>query len=127
MHDWGDEGVDWKGINDCCDILYNICNRYGRLGGQIKEKYGTVRFYASFGYLSLHTLIYPGYVAYQFPRWLMKLDMKVIGPTLDFFFGKLFIKWQIFIYKYAYIKCLKKYPHLKEEITCCMNHPELLK
>lgn len=127
MHDWGDDTVDWKGINDCCDILYNICTRYGRLGGQIKEKYGTVRFYVSFNSLSLHSLFYPGYVYYQFPNWLMKFDMYVVGPILNFFFSKIFYKYQCFMYRFGYKKCLQKYPHLREEILSCADHDELLK
>lgn len=126
-HDWSEENVDWNGINDCCNILHYICTRWGRFGGQIKEKYGTVRFYAHMGHISLHSLVYPGYVYSQFPNWLWKLDCNYIGPFLRFFFERLFVKWNIFIYNYAYQKCLKKYPHLRAELLCAANHPELIK
>lgn len=126
MHQWGDENVDWKGIDECCDILYKYCYKYGRLGGQIKEKYGTVRFYAKFGWLSLHSLIYPGWAFSQFPNWLYKLDNRVIGPVLRFFFERPFFWWQKQVYNYAYQQCLKKYPHLKEEILSAADYPEFI-
>jgi hypothetical protein len=127
MHHWGDENVDWGGIGECCDYFHKMSRRYGRLGGQIKEKYGTVRFYATFGYLSLHTLLYPGYVSSQFPKWLWRADIYYIGPFLRFFFEKIFVKWQIFIYSRMYQTAIKKWPHLRKEILCAADHPELIK
>ena len=126
MHSWGDENVDWAGIGDSCDILYK-CKTWGRLGGQIKEKYGTVRFYASFGHLSLHTLIYPGHYYIRFPEWLYQLDNKIFTPILNFFFGKLFFWWQKKVYSHYYHVCLKKYPHLAKEILSCAVYPEYIK
>ncbi len=125
MHSWGDSDVDWKGIQDCCDILYKICYKYGRFGGQIKEKYGTVRFYATFS-TSLHSLVYPGYVYNQFPDWLWKLDIHYITPFLEKTVGKLVFWYQKKVYNYAYQKCLKKYPHLRDEILCCADYPEFI-
>jgi len=126
MHTWGEENFDWQGLNDCCDILHTICTRYGRFGGQTKEKYGTLRFYAHMGHLSLHGLIYPGYVYSQFPDWLWSLDIWYISPFLQFFFEKPFVWWQLKVYNYAYQKCLKKHPHLKEEILCCADYTEFI-
>lgn len=126
-HDWGDEGVDWKGINDAADYIHDFCVKWGRFGGQAKEKFGTVRFYASFNWLSFHGLCYPGYVYSQFPDWLWKLDCKIISPILRFFFDKPVYKYRCFIYRTAYLNALKKWPHLKEEIICCMDYPELIK
>jgi hypothetical protein len=126
MHHWDDDKLDWAGINGACDILYSTSRRWGRLGGQVKEKFGTVRFYASFGHLSLHTLIYPGYVYSQFPKWLWRLDIYITGPILDKLFGRLFVWWQTKVYRYAYKKALKAYPHLREEILCAADYRELL-
>lgn len=126
MHRWGDENVDWEGIEECCHILYKICTKYGRLGGQLKEKWGEIRFYARFEKLSLHSLIYPGYHFIQFPNWLYKLDNKVISPVLNFFFGKVFLKYQRYMYRLGYKRCLKAYPHLREEILSASDHDNLL-
>ncbi len=127
MHGWNDEEVDWKGIDDAYNIIGDTCRRYARLGGQVKEKFGTIRFYAQFGNLSLHGLIYPGYHYIRFPDWLYKLDTKVISPCLRFFLERIFRWWQAKVYNYAYQKALKKYPHLYEEITCCADYIELIK
>lgn len=125
-HSWGDEGVDWEGINDAAAYISNFCSRWGRLGGSSKEKFGTVRFYAMFGYPSLHTLIYPGYCYNQFPKWLWDLDCKYLGPILNLTLGKLFSKCQKLVYKTAYKRALIKWPHLREEILCCADWPEFL-
>lgn len=126
-HDWSEKDFDWKGLNDCLTILYRIARRYGRLGGDIKEKWGQARFYARFGHLSLHTLVYPGYVYNQFPDWLWRLDCAIIGPSLRFLFERLFARWQMKAYNTAYQRCLKKYPHLRAELLCGADWPELIR
>lgn len=126
MHSWGDKGVDWKGIGEAASFIAEYCRKYGRLGGPSKEKYGTVRFYASFGWLSLHTLIYPGYSFSRFPNWLWKLDVGYIGPTLDKLFGRLFIAWQKKVYDRAYQEALRRWPHLRPEILCGADHVEYI-
>lgn len=127
MHTWGDKNVDWIGIGSAADYIGNYCIKWARLGGQTKEKYGTVRFYAQFYPLSLQTLLYPGYHFYQISKWLRPVDEHVIGPVLNFLFGKLFFIWQTHIYRKAYENALKKWPHLREEILCCADHDEYLK
>lgn len=126
MHNWGDEGVDWNGINDAADYIGSYCKRWAYLGGQVKEKYGTVRFYANFGHLNLHCLFFPGYVYCQFPDWLWHLDCKYIGPFMRFFFEKAFVKWQSYIYGKAYLNACRKWPHLQEEILCSADYIELV-
>lgn len=125
MHTWGDKDVDWAGIEDAAEMIHDYCVKRARLGGQYKEKWGTVRFYAQFG-LSLHSLVYPGHCFNRFPSWLWKLDLRVITPVLNFLFGKLWAKWQARIYAKAYKRAIEKYPHLKEEILCCADYPEIL-
>lgn len=124
-HEWGDKGVDWKGIDEAATYIGHFCRTWGRLGGQAKEKYGNVRFYASFGYLSLHTLFYPGYAYVRFPKWLWRLDLSVFTPILSVL-ERPFVAYQQFIYKKAYTNALKKWPHLKEEILDEADHRELL-
>lgn len=126
-HDWGDENVDWNGINAAVDYISSYCSKYALLMGQAKEKYGTVRFYAHFGHLSLHSIVYPGYVYSQFPKWLWKLDCYYIGPILQFFLEKPFVKWQMFIYNRAYQNAIRRWPHLRAEILCAADYIELIK
>lgn len=125
-HEWGDKDFDWKGLDDCCNIIITICRRYGRFGGQIKEKYGTIRFSSYMGYISLHSLIYPGYAWSQFPKWLWSFDIWYSGPFLQKYFGKMIFWWQRKVYNYAYQKAVKKYPHLKDEILCDADFPEYI-
>ena len=124
---WGDETHDWKAVGDAANYISSFCRRWGRLGGQSKEKYGSVRFYALFGGLSLHTLIYPGYHFNQFPKWFWNLDCRYISRIMDFFFGKLFFKWQKVIYNKAYQNAIKKWPHLRGYILCDADYPEWIK
>lgn len=125
-HNWGDKNVDWKGISDAANFISNYSHRYGRLGGTSKEKYGTVRFYASFGYLSLHTLLYPGYHYSQFPKWLWTLDIMYIGPFMRKLFERPFVWWQKKVYNRAYQGALKRWPHLRGEILADADWVELI-
>lgn len=126
MHHWKDEGVDWRGLSAAAQYLGDYCSRWGRFGGQTKEKYGTVRFYAQLGQLSLHSLFYPSYYCSQFPNWLWSLDLYYITPALNFLFGKLFYKWNVFIYNKAYQNALNKWPHLRSEILVDADYLELI-
>lgn len=127
MHSWGDEDVDWVAISGAANYIGTFSRKWGRIGGQYKEKWGTVRFYASLGWLSLHTLTHPGYVYSQYPDWLWKLDCKYISPLLMFLFGKPFINWQIFVYRKAYANALKRWPHIREEILVDADYKEYLR
>lgn len=128
-HEWGDEGVDWAGIGNAAEFLGDYCARWGRFRGQTKEKYGSVRFYAHIGHLSLHSLIFPGYVYCQYPNklnWLWKAECRIINPILNKLFGRAYVAWQVFIYKRAYKLAIKKWPHLRDEIMGSADHLELL-
>lgn len=129
MHQWGDPNVDWNGINNAAIYIETFCRRWGRLGGHSKEKYGTVRFYVNFGARSFLSLTHPGYVHYRpYPKWLTTLDIyygdKILKYSGLYF---LFSKLQPFIYSLAYHRALKKWPHLRAEILCDADYPELIK
>lgn len=124
---WGDEGVDWEGINDAADFIADYCKKWGRLGGQSKEKFGTVRFYAMFG-LSLHSLFYPGHYYYRWPKWVTTFDLYAFTPICEKLgIHKLWNKWQKKVYSDAYLKAIHKWPHLRAEILCGADHVELVK
>ncbi len=123
-HYWGDPTVDWKGINDAAYFIHDYCVRWGRFGGQAKEKFGCVRFYTDLGYISLHSLIFPGRVWIAFPKWLNYLDFKIITPILNFTLGWLIRRWQRWIYTRAYTKALYKWPHLRAEILIHADYLE---
>lgn len=43
MHRWGDEGVDWEGINNAAEFIAKTLEDQGLTVTECKEKYGTVR------------------------------------------------------------------------------------
>lgn len=91
----------------------------------MKEKWGEVRVYCSFGYWSFHDLVYPGYAFNQFPRWLQSLDYHLLGPLLQhlYWVTEPVHKWW---YKRTYKKALEKFPHLRDAILNGADWPELL-
>jgi hypothetical protein len=129
MWQWGDENVDWNGINNAAEYIGSFCKRWGRLGGQTKEKYGTVRFYAQFGAYSLFSITHPGYVSYwsTWP-WYKWFDLR-FGHKVMRYSGLqwLFNKWQPIVYSMAYHRALRKWPHLQAEILSDADYPELIK
>ena len=128
MHYWGDKNVDWAGIDAAATYIADFCRKYGRIGGQHKEKYGTVRFYSTFCY-SLLSLTHPGYMHYRpYPNWLKNLDINY-GKYIIKYTGISWVmsKWQPFIYSTAYNRAIKKWPHLREEILVNADHIELIK
>lgn len=125
-HRWGDEDFDWEALEDCQRIIYKYHKR-GFLSSLCKEKYGTLRWYVSFGCLSLQTLIYPGYMYNQLPKFLQKFDNNIFMPIGNKLFGSFFIWWQKKVYNWIYQKMLRKHPHIKEEILECADWPEFIK
>lgn len=118
---------DYLSIDQAATYIGDYCRRYGRISAHAKEKWGTVRVYVTgFGHINLHQLVYPGFAYCQFPRWLWIADLYVFGPILQKLFGGLMLKWQVMIYRRAYIKALKKWPKYKGAITLCMDYPEFV-
>lgn len=128
MHDWSDEAVDWKGINDAAAFIAVWLRKYARLGVRdYKEKWGTVRVYCSIGFDCFHSVVWPGYVwihtwwPYKFDLWLsyhtpiLNLINRIVTPI------------QCRLYRWRYRKAIEKWPHLRLEILCAADFPELLR
>lgn len=114
-------------LDEAADFISGYCRTWGRMGGQSKEKYGTVRFYVNFYICSLHNLFYPGYYYYtQYPKWIHWLDVHFFEPILSRFFAGLLFRWQKKVYSDAYNKAVRKWPHLTYEILCCADWPEYI-
>lgn len=134
MHDWSSDWNHFGEVGEAANYISTFCRRWGRMGGQSKEKYGTVRFYGGpHGIRSLMDITHPGYVSYLvagYPKWLSTFDIMWMSR---FFGSKLFhpvqlvvYKWQSFVYKKAYSNAVKKWPMIREEILSCADHLELL-
>lgn len=124
-HDWSEEGFDWASLGKAEDDITNFCRRWARLGGQSKEKFGELRFYASFG-LSLHYLLLPGYHHYGWmPKWLVWFDQSIFSPMCNkLLISGIWLKYQQLIYRIAYQRALNKYSHIAAEIGGGADFPE---
>lgn len=124
MHQWGDEKVDWEGINDAAYYIAAFLKRWGRIGvTDYKEKFGTVRVYCHFGWINFYSLWRPGYCWY--PKWWpIRLDQCIWNNPIADKVQKLIVKWQIFVYKQAYKKAVQRWPHLYNEIVSMADYGE---
>lgn len=127
MHNWGDQNVDWQGIEEAASFIGDYLLKHGRISVmQTKEKYGTVRVYCYLGWESLHSITHPGYMYTQYPKILAELDYRIFGPIIRKF-NKIVIPYQEYIYRKAYKKAIEKWPHLILEILDGADYDELLK
>lgn len=90
-----------------------------------KEKWGTVRVYCTFGWYSLHDIVYPGFHFNHFPLWLQNLDYYVISHVVQRL-SNLAFPLQVRWYRQTYKKALEKWPHLRYPILECADYPEYL-
>jgi hypothetical protein len=126
---WGDKWEGWDDLNKAERTLYFWGNKVGRIPGQMKEKFGELRWYAGIGGAdSLHDLVKHGHVAFRwsprghfFMSWLNNVSKAYISPL-----SYLFYKYKCFMYGFAYYMACKKYPNVKDEILGCVDHVGLL-
>lgn len=99
MHSWGDKGVDWDAINDAAIFIGVNLRRWGLVTVfDVKEKWGTVRVYCSFGLLGL------------------------AGRMFNWFL----VPYQKWMYRQLYRAAIKKWPHIRREILEGADWSELL-
>lgn len=124
-HDWSDKSVDFDGINDAAEYIYDYLKWWRVPVRDRKEKFGTVRVYLSLhwerGWLFQH-LLYPNYIYYQFPQWMRKIDYCIPTDKLNW----IITPFYEYLYRRAYRNALKKWPHLKCEILHSADYSELL-
>lgn len=118
MHFYNDE-PEWPYFCDVANAAHFIgkfLKKWGRVNvRQTKEKFGTARVYCNFGWYQLHDIFYPGYVRNQFPAWLWRLDCNY-APHIMRIINPLITAYHVWLYKLAYKKAIKKWPHIKKEI-----------
>lgn len=120
-HYWGDEWFEkngddlYRAINYCTERWY----KYGRIGTTFsKEKYGTFRHNTTpyYGSWPIHELINPGYVYYQWPKWLLPWEMK-LGKVVQFLRLDRVVRWyQSIVFNYTIQTAVKKWPHIAYEL-----------
>lgn len=126
MHSWGEDNVDFEGINDAAEYIYMYLKRWKVPVRDYKEKYGTVRVYTGLqwerGWLFMH-LLKPNHVYYRFPRWVRTVDYWIPCHWLN----PLIRPFYCWLYRRAYRNAIRKWPHLKKEILSGCDYWELLK
>ncbi len=153
MHCWGDGFEYFNDVGNAAAEIGDFCRKWGKISvTQTKEKYGTARVYCHFGgYYMIHDLFWPGHVASRYPFGFSKFDRlfkKTVGKKIyemvgnmmwrtDHFLSRILLrnkfvsKWlcryQVWIYKKAYERALRKYPHITREILYGADWEELLK
>jgi hypothetical protein len=126
VHNWGDEGVDWNGINDAGAYIGYWLRKWMRMDVRdVKEKFGTVRIYCGFGWSGLYSIYRPGYCWY--PNWWpIKVDNWLAYHTPIFkWINRIVVPIQQKAYTWRYKKAVQKWPHLYNEIVMCADHGEL--
>lgn len=127
FHVWGDEDFDWKSLGEAIDLMHCFMSKWGRIGVDSKEKYGTARLYINWFDGSLYSMVKPGYYYYRWPNWFHVIDYNVIRNISNCTgFTYIFRKYQEKIYSLAYKKAIKRWPSIEEEIVCCADYPELI-
>lgn len=123
MHSYGDDGVDWLGIDDAGVYIGHWLRKWLRMDVRdVKEKFGTVRVYCSFGWNGVYSIYHPGYCWY--PNWWpIKLDQK-LRPLFDIL-NTVVVPIQQAAYAWRYKKAVQKWPHLYNEIVSCADWGEL--
>lgn len=122
MHSWGDGFQYFGDVENAASNIGNFCRRWGRINiSQTKEKYGTARVYVHFGTYDLHGLIWPGYAYIQYPKFYHILTFRFLLP-----FASIIHIYQKFIYKTAYLRMIKKYPHIRDEICDGADYSEFI-
>lgn len=125
MHSWGDEDVDWKGIDDAAYYIAHWLKTWVRMPIQdYKEKFGTVRVYCGFGWYGLYPIWRPSY--HWYPKWWpMRLDFWIANTWLWTQLNRVVVKVQQRAYAWRYKKAVQKWPHLYKEIVSAADYGEL--
>ena len=110
MHRYGDENVDWIGIEMAARFIGRGLQFWGVPVRQYKEKFGTVRVYCSFG---LH---YPWH--YYGPNSPLRLLFWALNLVI--------VPLQKRLYQWYYAEACRRFPHLKKEIIYGADYYELL-
>lgn len=125
FHVWGDEWFKKNGndLNQAIDYCCHVWTTYGRIGTHGKEKYGTFRdqLYPYVARWPIHELVKPGHVYYRFPKWMMKIEIR-LGNLVRFFkLHCLIQRYQRIVYNYAIQQACKKYPNVIDELVADLD------
>ncbi len=124
-HYWGDSWPHWDKLHKAIHEILGTWRKWG-VGSHGKEKYGTFRDHVWFysGHWAIHELVYPGYVYYRWPRWVMRLDIK-LGRIMQALRLHRPVRWyQRHVYNIAVQRACRKYPEIIDELVADLDFPE---
>jgi len=125
MHDWSEENFDWSGLNAAGASIGYWLRKWVRMDVRdVKEKFGTLRIYCSFGWSGVYSIWRPGYCWY--PKWWPRQIDSWLSDTVMFnLLNKIVASVQRKAYVWRYKRAVQKWPHLYKEIVCCADYGEL--
>lgn len=126
---WGDKTFDWKGLSKAESKINYWGYKIGRINGQIKEKYGEIRWYAYLHNVEkISDLVFPGFIYYQWPadRTPIKHVFDLVSTVYMRLLKYPIYYYQRFFYGFAYRQAIKAAPLLYREILISCDHEKLL-
>jgi hypothetical protein len=113
-HVWGDKDFDWESLREAEHDIHRVCYRLGRLCVSTKEKWGTLRVTVYWWGGDIRALFYPCRYG-RFCSWTRWIGLQWLVH-----------KWQRWVYRYAYARIVKKYPHIRDELLVDADYPEMI-
>ena len=131
MHRWGDESVDWDGIDDAARFIGKGLRRWRVDVRQYKEKFGAVRVYCSLGIAWWPQITHPGCVWLRWPRWLDFISYAHSWYNPFYIarraVNRLVVPLHKWLYRRYYREAVRRWPHLRKEILRAADYPKLLR
>ena len=135
-HYWGDEDFDWNALNHCVHLYDHVLKKYGRMCVHTKEKYGSMRLqFVGMGWGGIYGFIKPGHLFFRWTSFKINKTVTIEGEKhtyqQDFLMSLneftetiakytgirwLIHKYQMFLFNMLTLYCVRKYPHIKDEI-----------
>ena len=127
-HNWGDK--DKKGrdvcyrVGDVADYIGCWLRTWARINVlQIKEKFGEVRIYCTFGWDDLHSVTHPGHAYYRYGKVGMFINQYTRGVFK--YLNYIIVPIHKYLYCWRYHRAIKKWPELRDEILQGADFGEL--
>lgn len=126
MHTYGNWSDKYfEQVDDAAEMIGAFISRWGRMGVmQTKEKFGTVRVYCHFGIDCIHSIFWPRH-CWIHKWWPYSFDLSISSWLMPLV-NKIMVPYQEWIYRLAYKRAVKKYPHLTNEILVMADYGKLL-
>lgn len=128
-HVWNDGWEYWKDLGDAIHFCKKHWRAWGRIGIAFsKEKWGVFNHNCQFywGSWPIHELVKPGYTYYQWPKWLMLIEMEYLSKAVKYIGMRWLVQqWQKLVYNVVLWRALRKWSHIRDELLCDADYDML--